>query len=203
MKSWTERGTLLDLPLRLTYDTLMNRKLSFKLNLTLLSAAILFLLVQGITCQNVSHDEMYKATWFDLSSVPQDIPSGVKLVYLDHNNISFLDSNSFPNLTECTRLSLRDNPLSEIRAGAFREMSSLEELKLKSCEMEDLGGEMWEGLESLKVLGLSYNKLKVIRGEMWQGLLSLESLDLQGNHITTLHEGAFSPLKSLKELFLW
>ena len=104
----------------------------------------------------------------NLTSVPSDIPSDAKKVYIRGNRKLTLKARDFEKLSKCTFLDLQWNEIKWIGKGTFF------------------------GLSSLTELFLSHNNLTTLDSGSFHGLVSLKSLFLDQNHLRTLHKGSLA-----------
>ncbi len=113
--------------------------------------------------------------------VPTDIPSDAKEVILCNNKITQLLPNAFRNLTKCTLLKLKYNPIALIMPGAFN------------------------GLVSLHLLDMWYLDLstKSLAPGSFMGLTNLKTLQIVGSYIGSLSKGAFSGMNSAVEVYIY
>ena len=102
-----------------------------------------------------------------LTTVPSDIPSRVKRVFLQQNSIRYIRAGDLSHLSLCRELNLGYNKLREITK------------------------DMLEGLYSLEELDLSYNQITVVNPGSFANLPELEVLGLAGNELTTFEENVF------------
>lgn len=82
----------------------------------------------------------FRRTNSGLTEIPDDIPSDVRLVFLDNNLISNVSAHSFSHLASCTDLSLHNNDISDIQDGAFWGLKSLQKLWLQGNSISELKG---------------------------------------------------------------
>lgn len=176
---------------------------------------LLSLLGQVSMCACVH--EMYGAiancNFKNLTQVPI-LPSWTKHLYLDHNKISVLDSeslrglhllerldlgnqsvplvirnNTFQRQQQLKTLILGSNKRLRLETRAFAGLSKLQELYLDFCDLTDsiLSGSYLEPLSSLEKLDLSFNKIvKVKPASFFSSLRNFTELKLKLNHIDRL-----------------
>lgn len=152
-----------------------------------------------------------------LKSVPM-VPSGIKYLYLRHNQIDHIDEKAFENVTDLQWLILDHNLLenSKIKGRIFSKLKqlkklhinynnltesvgplpkSLEDLQLTNNKITKLGS--FEGLVNLTFIHLQHNQLKDDISGAFKGLKSLEYLDLSFNQMTKLPSGLPTSLLTL------
>ena len=121
----------------------------------------------------------------DLKNIPSILPTHVRGLLLDGNNVTFLEKGSFVSrgvfqlelisadfckirkielgafkgLTKLTDLSLQINEISEIIPGTFEKQSSLESLHLRNNNIQHLKIDVFCGLVNLKYIGLEGNSI--------------------------------------------
>ncbi|XP_078075761.1 lumican isoform X2 [Mustelus asterias] len=141
-----------------------------------------------------------------LKTIPM-VPSQIKYLYLQNNQLTGIPSGAFENATDLRWLILDDNQITSDNVGknVFSKLKSLQrlyinnnnltdvvrslpkslvELKLSSNKISKIGNGL-KGLENLTTLVLYGNKLNDVGGSL-SGLKSLSYLDLSGNKLTKL-----------------
>jgi Leucine-rich repeat (LRR) protein len=139
-----------------------------------------------------------------LNSIPSNIPTHVRLLELDGNNITYFENGifvsrglielellyadkcklriielgAFNGLTKLTLLSMESNELSEIIPGTFEKMSRLEMLDLNHNIIEHLQSDVFNGLGNLKFIGLKGNRLQYLHPDTFLGLLKFQGLQI-------------------------
>lgn len=109
-----------------------------------------------------------------------NIPDFVQLrvLHLDHNNISRIENGTFSNQTQLTALSVYD------------------------CEVTELDEDAFVGLESLVSVGFDNNRIHEILPRTFFSFVNVIYLDFQGNNLTRIDEGIFSRMELLRSLYL-
>lgn len=149
-------------------------------------------------------------------------------LYLQHNNISELNSETFAGLNLLKTLDLSYNQLETLPNGLFYGSRELKEIYLKSNNLiqmphllfhriehlqvldlslnqltsRHINNETFAGLVRLIILNLSHNALTRIDTKTFKELYFLETLDLRNNSIGYIDDNAFEPLSNLHTLIL-
>jgi Leucine-rich repeat (LRR) protein len=139
-----------------------------------------------------------------LNSFPSNLPTHVRLLYLNGYNITYfekdtfisrglvelevleadfcelrkIDLGAFNGLTMLISLSMADNEISEIIPGTFEKLSRLEVLALDNNIIEHLKSDVFNGLVNIKFIGLHGNKLQYIHPDTFLGLSKLQGLQI-------------------------
>lgn len=168
--------------------------------------------------------------YLQLTSIPQDLPSNIKELFVDHNNVKSLDEDILQRYPDLNNLSLKSNSLSHIDLNAFRDTSKLESLSLqdntifkkytlvslalrsalslrwldlsKNALNEDMVTTLITNMTSLEYLNLDYNVIMRLDRFSFEGLRNLKELSLQRNYIYEIEIGTFDSLVTLKTLNL-
>jgi leucine-rich repeat transmembrane neuronal protein 1/2 len=142
-----------------------------------------------------------------LNSSPSNLPTHVRILVLDGNNLTYFENDSFVSrrlvelhilkadfcnirkielgafngLTKLTKLSMEGNEISEIIPGTFEKISQLEYLDLDYNTIEHLEVDVFSGLVNLKYIDLKGNQLQYLHPDIFIGLLKIQTLDLSNN----------------------
>ncbi|KAK5606579.1 hypothetical protein CRENBAI_018366 [Crenichthys baileyi] len=133
----------------------------------------------------------------NLQHVPY-VPSHIKYVYLQRNQITGIQDGVFDNATNLLWVILSHNQLSsdKISDSIFVKLESLDRLYLDHNELNRVPRNMPRSITDLR---LSYNKITKISSKSFEGMSNLTTLQLQANVIEEV-EGGFKELKSLNML---
>ncbi len=158
----------------------------------------------------------------------QKIPNieTVQKLYLDHNQLTTIQPNTFAGLTNLTHLSisrnqlttiqpnafaglnnlqwlfLNNNQLNTIQTNAFAGLTNLRNLLLYNNQLSTILPNTFAGLPNLQMLSLNINQLSTILPNTFAGLTNLRVLDLNNNQLKTIQPGAFTGLTNLETLSL-
>ncbi|XP_069613770.1 toll-like receptor 8 [Ranitomeya imitator] len=163
----------------------------------------------------------------NLTSVPPDLPSSLKQLYLSNNRIKVINKDDFKNLVNLEILFLSGNcprcynapyPCEpcpgkssiEIHELAFQHLVNLSMLHLGSTSLSSISKTWFQNTTNLKVLDLALNYLvtEISTGQFFHYLPSLEILDLSFNYNFRSYPNNinisenFSKLVSLRELYI-
>lgn len=152
---------------------------------------------QKCKCYKQNGEIVASCSHRDLTEVPQDIPSGVEKLYLNHNDINDVDVDAFKHLQELKVLSLRGNKLTSITAGMFNGLGKLKTIYLNYNEITDIGPSSFKDLKNLDYLDLHGNAVSTIDENAFVGLTRLRTLDMHNNAMVSLPDKIFRPLWGL------
>ncbi|XP_029974940.1 fibromodulin [Salarias fasciatus] len=130
----------------------------------------------------------------NLQHVPY-VPSHIKYVYLQRNQIRGIPEGVFDNATNLVWLVLFHNRLDSDKIGknVFSELKHLERLLLDYNDLTHVPPNLPKSITDLR---LSHNKISKIPSSSLEGMLNLTTLHLQVNSIEDVG-GVFKGLKSL------
>lgn len=133
----------------------------------------------------------------NLQHIPY-VPSHVKYVYLQHNQITGIQKGVFDNATNLAWVILSHNKLNsdKISNSVFTKLESLDRLYLDHNQLTSVPNNLPKSVTDLR---LSYNKIAKVLSYAFQGMTNLTTLELQGNVIQDT-EGGFKGLKALTML---
>lgn len=123
-------------------------------------------------------------------------------LYLDHNPLKELKSNTFVELPNLFHLSLSATQLHSIASDAFAGLTNLNKLNLENNALAHLEPNTFNGLQKLEILKLSRNTISEINPFLFNSLFFLQELDLSHNPLEAFLPGTFDSLQRLKQLKL-
>ncbi|XP_028309584.1 fibromodulin [Gouania willdenowi] len=135
----------------------------------------------------------------NLQHVPY-VPSHIKYVYLQQNQIASIQEGVFSNATNLVWLVLYHNQLDvdKIEKNVFRKLKNLEHLHLDYNKLTRVPPNLPKSITNLR---LGHNKLSKIPSNTFEGMVNLTNLYLQSNTIEDVG-GVFKELKFLTKLDL-
>ncbi|KAM3871856.1 fibromodulin [Diretmus argenteus] len=133
----------------------------------------------------------------NLQHVPY-VPSQIKYVYLQQNQITGIQDGVFDNATDLVWVVLFQNQLKSDKIGknVFSKLKNLDRLYLDHNELTRVPPNL---PKSIKDLRLGHNKISKILSNSFEGMTNLTNLQLHANAIEEVG-GAFKGLKSLTML---
>ncbi|XP_075706472.1 toll-like receptor 8 [Rhinoderma darwinii] len=181
--------------------------------------------IENGTFRDLTELNVLNLSFNNITSVPPDLPSSLKELYLSNNRIKVIHRDDFKNLVNLEILFLSGNcprcynaaypcePCAgkssiEIDEFAFRNLVNLSLLHLSSTSLSSIPKTWFQNTTQLKVLNLALNYLvtEIATGEFLCSLPSLEILDLSFNYNLRSYptniniSDNFSKLVSLREL---
>ncbi|KAG9264548.1 vasorin [Astyanax mexicanus] len=120
------------------------------------------------------------------TSMPSEVPTSIKNLYVFQNGIEALHQEDFVGLENLEMLDLSQNKLTELPDQVFEPLSSLRNLDLSSNQITHISEGSFAGLELLERLYLYSNKISSIDSAAFDGLEQLLELKLQGNLLTAV-----------------
>ncbi|KAM7404910.1 hypothetical protein PAMP_012214 [Pampus punctatissimus] len=130
----------------------------------------------------------------NLQHVPY-VPSHIKYVYLQHNQISGIQDGVFDNATSLVWVVLFHNQLNSDKIGknVFSKLKNLDRLFLDHNELTRVPPNLPKSITNLR---LGHNKISKILPESFEGMVNLTTLQLQANALEDVGD-VFKRLKSL------
>lgn len=131
-----------------------------------------------------------------LKAIPM-VPTGIKYLYLQDNDIKEIKAAAFVNATDLRWLILDNNQITSgaVEKSVFDKLKSLEKLYFNFNNLTEPVGPLAKTMNELKMMG---NQMSKFPSGILSGLENLTLVDLQGNKLTTEGiAGAFKGLKSL------
>ncbi|XP_037547994.1 leucine rich repeat transmembrane neuronal 4 like 1 [Nematolebias whitei] len=180
------------------------RMTHFLLPLLLLLRAPLLLSFGERTCPNNCRCEG-KTVHCDSSGfldVPENISVGCQGLSLRYNELHTLLPYQFAHLSQLLWIYLDHNQISAVDSRAFQGVRRLKELILSSNRITSLHNSTFHGIPNLRSLDLSYNKLEILQPGQFHGLRKLQNLHLRSNGLSNIPIRAFLECRSLEFLDL-
>lgn len=122
-----------------------------------------------------------------------NIPSRMKYVYLQHNQITKVSDNTFENSTGLVWLMLHENHINTVGKKAFAKLAALDRLYLSGNNLTEVPGSLPRSLRDLR---LNRNRIAKVPPNSFEGMDNLTILLFNDNAIQEMG-GALKALKSL------
>ncbi|XP_063073626.1 lumican [Engraulis encrasicolus] len=125
------------------------------------------------------------------------VPTGIKYVYLQNNQLTELKSGIFDNATDLRWLILDNNELTngKIEKGTIDKLTKLEKLYINNNKLSEAVVPKSSAMEEIKMMG---NEISKFPAGLLTGMENLTSVHLSKNQLTSDGiTGAFKGLKSL------
>ncbi|MCI4388554.1 hypothetical protein PGIGA_G00087420 [Pangasianodon gigas] len=153
----------------------------------------------SVTCQGLSlrNNDLHTMLPYQFAHLNQ-----LLWLYLDHNQISFVDSRAFQGIRRLKELVLSTNRISQLHNATFHGVPNLRSLDLSYNKLQELQPGQFHGLRKLQNLHLRSNGLTTIPVRAFIECRSLEFLDLGYNRLRILTRTTFLGLSRLMELHL-
>ncbi|XP_049594063.1 leucine rich repeat transmembrane neuronal 4 like 1 [Syngnathus scovelli] len=171
--------------------------------LLLLRVPLLFSFVER-TCPNSCRCEG-KTVNCDSSAfldVPENISVGCQGLSMRYNELHTLLPYQFAHLGQLLWIYLDHNQISAVDSRAFQGVRRLKELIMSSNKITSLHNSTFHGIPNLRSLDLSYNKLEILQPGQFHGLRKLQNLHLRSNGLSNIPIRAFLECRSLEFLDL-
>ncbi|XP_028828895.1 leucine rich repeat transmembrane neuronal 4 like 1 isoform X2 [Denticeps clupeoides] len=134
--------------------------------------------------------------------VPENISVGCQGLSLRYNSLHTLLPYQFAHLNQLLWLYLDHNQVAFVDSRAFQGVRRLKELILSSNQISQLHNATFHGVPNLRSLDLSFNKLQALQSGQFHGLRKLQNLHLRSNGLTGIPLRAFLECRSLEFLDL-
>ncbi|CAC5361609.1 unnamed protein product [Mytilus coruscus] len=131
----------------------------------------------------------------------QPIPKSTQTLYLDGNNLNYINSSIFEDLTHLKTLYLNFSKILKIESDTFFSLTNLEILYLNENKLFVIDS-VFNGIASLRVLNLEHNSITHISNNAFNGTANLETLRLAYNALISLPSYFADTMEVLKELSL-
>ncbi|XP_042588300.1 leucine-rich repeat transmembrane neuronal protein 4-like [Cyprinus carpio] len=153
----------------------------------------------SVSCQGLSlrYNDLHTMLPYQFAHLNQ-----ILWLYLDHNQIVFVDSRAFQGVRRLKELILSSNRISQLHNVTFHGVPNLRSLDLSYNKLQELQPGQFFGLRKLQNLHLRSNGLTTIPVRAFLECRSLEFLDLGYNRLRVLTRTAFLGLSRLMELHL-
>lgn len=137
---------------------------------------------------NLIHLEKLLANHGKLKTIPQNMFSNTKLIYLDlsYNRIDQIEIIGKIGAKNLHALLLSNNNITTINGTTFNDLRQLTVLDLSYNNLQILKHESFDKLLNLRNLSLAYTNLFKFEFGMLAGCHQLESLNISGNHINQI-----------------
>lgn len=113
----------------------------------------------------------------NLQQIPVGLPTGLRQLHLDNNEVSAINSNGFPANSLLETLSLQTNAITGLSSESFNNLASLQTLYLGGNRISVLTNRTFSPLANLQTLSLLRLDLDSIEEGVFYGLSNLTSLD--------------------------
>jgi len=134
--------------------------------------------------------------------VPPLIPMDATTVYLDGNNMTYLNTPGFVGRKMINSLFLNSSRIRSMTNLTLEGLTNVRFLHLEKNLIEELTGHEFLGLSQLEELYLQENKISRIARHTFSALKSLSLLRLDGNLLTTFPVSEFMKNPSLFSVYL-
>ncbi|XP_040161484.1 oligodendrocyte-myelin glycoprotein [Anopheles arabiensis] len=139
-----------------------------------------------------------------LTELPNNLPSNVVVLNLNHNNLKRLNVEALQNCTRLTELHLAGNAIEQFDKELLLKLDALDLLDLSSNQLSHLDSDSFsEASKSLRRLHLSDNPIVLPDSGPFLVLPDLEHLHLAGCNMTELPDETFTELGGLTLLDLF
>ncbi|OQV17838.1 putative Leucine-rich repeat-containing G-protein coupled receptor 5 [Hypsibius exemplaris] len=152
--------------------------------------ALAVLVMDDCAIQHIAPDAFVKLTslqrlWMNgngLRGVPLNLPSSLKGLYLDDNNIKLLQGRDMAGLLDMEEIRLQGNQITTIESSTFRGMPHLATLDLRANRLGTLNTALFPPVNSISRLDLSLNPLRTVGRDFLQHLGALKQLEIIRTH---------------------
>lgn len=134
----------------------------------------------------------------ELKAVPM-VPTGIKYVYLQNNQLTEIKAGVFDNVTDLRWLILDNNQLTngKIEKGTIDKLTKLEKLHINFNKLSEALVPKSSAMEEIKLMG---NEITKFPAGLLSGMDNLTSIHLSKNKLTS--DGIAGAFKGLKSLML-
>jgi Leucine-rich repeat (LRR) protein len=130
---------------------------------------------------SLSHLAQLQEVWLRQNSlvyIPRGLPSSVRKVHMDSNNIQMIETGLFNNMSHLDYLTVENNQVGSIQPNTFA------------------------GLRFLTALNFQGNLIHTLEKDTFADLASLSTILLSSNPLRKIEKGAFKNLANLTQLFM-
>ncbi|XP_013772524.1 insulin-like growth factor-binding protein complex acid labile subunit [Limulus polyphemus] len=139
-----------------------------------------------------------------LSSIPVNLPTCLRALYLEENKLEKISSFSFQGLINLEQLFLQRNQIEQLEECAFCDLFNLKSLDLQANNIQKLATGVFEKLTQLQTLDLSQNEIKIMEPRCFFGLGHLKTLQIsRTSSFIYFDEQVFDTLTNLHTLELY
>lgn len=122
-------------------------------------------------------------------------------LYLEHNNIQWIEQEAFDRINGLTELYLSRNELTEFKSSVGLASLKILDLSYNNLRLFDVNS--FSYLEEIDCLRLEYNSIERIESAGGFKLSSLTQLFLHGNDLIECVNNTFAPFPSLQVLWIY
>ena len=166
--------------------------------LTTLQTNLFSLRMLTTNSSKINDNNFYYLNSYNLNNIEYD---GM-YIYLDHNNISYIDPNAFINTKKIFGINLSYNNISEISPSTFTNLHKLKSIDLSYNNISEISPSTFINLHKLESINLSYNNISEISPSTFINLHKLESIDLSYNRIEIIDSSSFANLPIIESIDL-
>ncbi|XP_025197984.1 protein artichoke-like isoform X1 [Melanaphis sacchari] len=158
--------------------------------------------INSLTLSHLYHLYEFDASFNRLNQFVGGMPRAIEYLYLSHNKIMSLpsDSSTDLHLPALKLLDVSDNNIHRVPANSLTALNLLRWLYLGGNSMQQLDNGAFSGLNQLEILTLNDNKLLSIHSNTFKELPLLNELNLKGNRLEILEPSLLSNNAKLKKL---
>ncbi|CAG9563755.1 unnamed protein product [Danaus chrysippus] len=114
----------------------------------------------------------------------------IETLLLSYNEIKSVGLN-FVRFINLKMLELDHNELTSLSEGSLKNLLNLEHLNLSSNQLNTIQEDSFRGLQKLQEIDLSNNQIKTVPAYLFQSNINLHTVYLSNNNIDTIQDGAF------------
>lgn len=142
-------------------------------------------------------------SYVGFSQIPA-IPPNVSRLFLNGNNLTYIDSSSFGSvyLRNLRVLRLNNNPISSIEVGSFDMVRHIHTLLLQYTSLNEVPEGLFNDMVHLKWLWLFNSNISYVHPNAFKNLTRLRELYLYSNPLTSLPYGVFQDQAKVKHLYI-